>query len=360
MKRFIYNLHSWLGIIAAAGLLIIGLTGSALVFKWEIDKALEPELVARQSTGPDLDRDAFLTVLTKSLPGHRIVGWGVGPDPSLVYGVYAIPVGKEEGILVYADPATGRPTKSDLAGHKTVGDLLLELHRAFFAGHVGEAFAGIFALMLCALAVTGVVIYRNFWKHFFRLRWKMSARIFFSDLHKMVGISSTIFNLILGLTGAWWNLSHVIGHLVMEHEEPVVTSAESYHSPDISFEKIVADARAAMPGYKANWITLPLEPKADITLYGSLEGQGFLRSDYGSVITFDSQTGALKSAIAAKDSPLMLQVLDAFRPLHFGSFGGLPVKILWCLGGLAPGILAASGTFLWWRRKYANKRVKPA
>ena len=46
------------------------------------------------------------------------------------------------------------------------------------------------------------------------LRWNLSARIFFSDLHKMVGISSVGFNLILGFTGAYWNLTHVVGHLL--------------------------------------------------------------------------------------------------------------------------------------------------
>ena len=42
---------------------------------------------------------------------------------------------------------------------------------------------------------------------------------------------------------------------------------------------------------------------------------------------------------------------DSFEPLHFGTFGALPVKILWCLGDLAPGILAITGYILWWKRK---------
>jgi uncharacterized iron-regulated membrane protein len=37
-------------------------------------------------------------------------------------------------------------------------------------------------------------------------------------------------------------------------------------------------------------------------------------------------------------------------PLHFGNWGGLPVKVLWCLLGLAPGTLGATGFLMWWNR----------
>ena len=61
-------------------------------------------------------------------------------------------------------------------------------------------------------------IHRNFWRSLFLLRWKLSGRIFFSDLHKMVGISSVGFNLILGFTGAYWNLTHVLGEFLHRPE----------------------------------------------------------------------------------------------------------------------------------------------
>ena len=47
-------------------------------------------------------------------------------------------------------------------------------------------------------------------------------------------------------------------------------------------------------------------------------------------------------------------------PLHFGYFGGLPVKILWFILGLTPGALALTGTWMWWRRRARVTRVAPA
>ena len=353
MKRRIYQLHSWLGLLAGLALLVIGLTGSILVFKQEIDSVLAPELVLQADPSmPRLDHDAFLATLQGHLPDHKIVGWGKGPAPGAADAVYAVKVGETEGRMIYADPATGLPRDTTLEEHETVSDWLLKLHYTFFADHVGEFIVGILGVVFCLLGVTGVIIYRNFWKTLFQLRWRKSARIFFSDVHKMVGISSTAFNFLLGVTGAWWNLSHLIGHLGEEMPEPVVKTVERQWADEVSIEKLVADARRSIPGYQANWISLPLAPDGDVMMFGGTEDQGVLRSPYGSIIVFNAATGELESATRAGEAGLWAQVLDAFRPLHFGNFGGLPVKILWSLGGLAPAILALSGTLMWWKRKF--------
>ncbi|MES2657237.1 MAG: PepSY-associated TM helix domain-containing protein [Verrucomicrobiota bacterium] len=353
MKRRIYQFHSWLGLIAGLGLLVVGLTGSMLVFKEEIDRLLAPDLVtAQDASKPRLDHDRFLAILQGELPDHKVAGWGKGPKPDSADAVYIIKTGEQEGKMLYVDPTTGLPRNRDIDSNETVSDWLLKLHYTFFADHVGELIVGIFGVIFCLLGITGVILYRNFWKTFFRLRWKKSARIFFSDVHKMVGISSTVFNLILGITGAWWNLSHLIGHLVMEVPEPVVKTVERQWADTVSIEKLVADARVKLPGYQANWISLPHEPGGDIMMFGSIEEQGVLRSQYGSIIVFNGATGELKSATPASQAGVWGQILDSFRPLHYGTFGGLPVKILWSLGGLAPAILALSGTFLWWKRKF--------
>ncbi|RYD39736.1 MAG: PepSY domain-containing protein, partial [Verrucomicrobiaceae bacterium] len=328
-------------------------TGSVLVFKQEIDRAIAPDLVkVADPSKPRLDHDQFLAKLQSELPEHRVAGWGKGPEPGSADACYIIKVGDKEGKMLYVDPTTGLPRNRDLDANETVTDWLLKLHYTFFADHVGELVVGIFGIVFCLLGITGVIIYRNFWKTLFQLRWNRSARMFFSDIHKMVGISSTIFNLILGFTGAWWNLSHLIGHLIQDFPEPIVQNVDRQWSADVSIDKLVADARVKVPGYQANWISLPHEPGGDVMMFGSIENQGFLRSQYGSIITFNGATGELKSAIPASESGAWGQFLDAFRPLHYGNFGGIPVKILWSLGGLAPAILAISGSYLWWKRKF--------
>jgi len=358
MKRLIYQFHSWLGLIAGLGLVIIGLTGSLLVFKEELDGVIAKDLVTiPDASRPRLDHDTFLANLQARVPDHLIAGWGRSPRAGRADAVYVVPLGASEGKMLYVDPTTGIPRNPDISRNETTTDWLLELHYSFLADHTGEWIAGILATALCLLGITGVWIYRGFWKTLFKLRWKKSARIFFSDLHKMVGISSTLFNLLLGFTGAWWNLSHLIGHLVEgDAPEPVVTSITRNWGDDVSINKLVDAARLKLPGYQENWVELPVTKDGDITLYGDIQGQSPLRSPYGSTVIFDGATGELKSAVSAASSGAWDQILDSFKPLHYGTFGGLPVKILWSLGGLAPGILAVSGALMFWKRKIRPRK----
>ncbi|MCB1106289.1 MAG: PepSY domain-containing protein, partial [Cephaloticoccus sp.] len=38
-------------------------------------------------------------------------------------------------------------------------------------------------------------------------------------------------------------------------------------------------------------------------------------------------------------------------PLHFGFYGATLTKWLYAIGGLVPGLLALSGTMIWWFRR---------
>jgi uncharacterized iron-regulated membrane protein len=44
------------------------------------------------------------------------------------------------------------------------------------------------------------------------------------------------------------------------------------------------------------------------------------------------------------------------KPLHFGSFGGPLVQIVWATAGLAPPVLFLSGVIMWWNRSRAASR----
>jgi uncharacterized iron-regulated membrane protein len=75
-------------------------------------------------------------------------------------------------------------------------------------------------------------------------------------------------------------------------------------------------------------------------------------------VEHDANSGEHRKAIDIRTAGWWTQVVDAFRTLHFGYFGGLPVKIIWCLAGLAPGTLAVTGFIIWWRRRLTAKQVR--
>jgi uncharacterized iron-regulated membrane protein len=54
--------------------------------------------------------------------------------------------------------------------------------------------------------------------------------------------------------------------------------------------------------------------------------------------------------------PWYLRALQTSRPLHFGDYGGLPLKILWALLDVMAIVVLYSGIYLWLaKRKFGAK-----
>jgi uncharacterized iron-regulated membrane protein len=70
---------------------------------------------------------------------------------------------------------------------------------------------------------------------------------------------------------------------------------------------------------------------------------------------FDRHDGALleqrRHAVASAGDFVMAWAGAA----HTGNFGGLPIKILWAVFGLAPPLLFVTGALMWWNRVVRKK-----
>jgi uncharacterized iron-regulated membrane protein len=58
----------------------------------------------------------------------------------------------------------------------------------------------------------------------------------------------------------------------------------------------------------------------------------------------NARSGQLKAMVRM---PFYLRAPEVSRPLHFGDYGGLPLKILWTVFDLVAIVVLASGVYLW-------------
>jgi uncharacterized iron-regulated membrane protein len=369
MRKRLWQLHSWLGLVAGLGLLVIGLTGSLLIFHEELELLFNPEMVrvepasiGRPDVGPSnrLPLDTLLAHAQRQLPDHEVTGWLPQYEaPHLADLLYVIERGNNEWLVATLDPYTGNLLASPRLGTTTLTGWLLDLHYMFLADHAGMFLAGLFGVMLCVLGASGVWMYREFWKNFFTLRWNRGARILFSDLHKFTGIASVAFNLILGFTGAYWNLTHLVGHWI-NGDPPQPKIAQRLYPETLSLDALARDAAQRLPGFRGNFISLPSDPAAPAVIFwGTIEPRGRFTGPYGSTVSYDPQTGAHTATSDLRTQGWWARFADSFTPLHYGTFGGLTVKILWCLGGLTPGLLGITGFLIWLRRRRTERAVPP-
>ena len=361
MRKRLWQFHSWLGLLAGLGLVVIGLSGSLLMFHDEIEILLNPDVIRVEPTpGGRLPAARLLATVNRELPDHEVAGWlfRQADEAGLADVLYVRRHGSHEWFFVTLDPYRDKILASPRLGTESFTGWMLDLHYTFFADHAGLAITGALGLALCALGVTGVWLYREFWKHVFTLRWGRGARLLFSDLHKFVGITSAAFNLILGFTGAYWNITHVIHELGEDHDDHAPMPAKRLYSEPLPIDALIADAPTRIEGYQARYLSLPWEEseKPALTFYGQVPG-GVLRGPYGSTVSYDAGTHAFTSAYDIREAGVWANITDAFTPLHYGTFGGLPVKILWTLGGLTPGALAVTGFVMWRLRRRRGVRA---
>jgi uncharacterized iron-regulated membrane protein len=360
MRKRLWQFHSWLGLIVGLGLVLIGLTGSLLVFHDEIEGVLNPTLTRVEPLPAGrLPAVELVAAVNRRLPGYEIAGWGIDHrDPRHADFLYVRRHGSADWLVSSLNPYTGEVLANPRDDETTFTGWVLELHYALLADHTGAFIAGLFGVALCLLGLSGLYLYRGFWKTVFTLRWNRSFRILFSDIHKFIGITSVAFNLVLGFTGAYWNLTHIIGHWIQGEDDEKPAPAARLYAETLPFDTLFTDSVERVPGFQVNYVDFPIEPGLPVTLYGSAPGH-VLTGPYGSSVVYDAQTGAFQSATDLRHAGLWTRILDTFIPLHYGTFGGLPVKILWCLGGLTPGALAVTG-FLMWRARQKRLSFAPS
>jgi uncharacterized iron-regulated membrane protein len=115
-----------------------------------------------------------------------------------------------------------------------------------------------------------------------------------------------------------------------------------------SVQAAVATARATLPEVTVTAFIFPA------SRYGSprhylvwTRGKTPLASRLFTPVLLDAETGAL---VSARELPWYLRALELSRPLHFGDYGGLPLKLIWALLDLVTVVVLGSGLYLWLAR----------
>jgi len=67
-------------------------------------------------------------------------------------------------------------------------------------------------------------------------------------------------------------------------------------------------------------------------------------------VVIDAETGAFTDM---RDMPWYVTALLISKPLHFGDYGGMPLKIIWAILDLVTIIILITGLYLWIARRRA-------
>jgi uncharacterized iron-regulated membrane protein len=358
--------HKWTSLVCTAFLLLICITGLPLVFRDEISDLLDDGLpYASVPAGtPNVSIDGLIETSRQMYPGETVLFSFIDDDePKIVVTMgpswEAFVANRKSAHWIRFDAHTGRILKQskpfDADGIKFM-DVMLSLHRDLFAGLPGELFLGFMALLFVAAIVSGVVVYGPFMRKldFGAVRADRSRRIKWLDLHNMLGVVTLAWTLVVGVTGVinelstplfgLWQATDVKAMLAPMRGKPTPSVAEM-SSPQAAFDV----TRAALPDMTAMSVVFPGSPFGSPYHYLIwTKGRDALTSRLFSPVLVDARNGELAAVVTM---PWYLRALEVSRPLHFGDYGGMPLKIIWALLDLITIAVLGSGLYLWLSRK---------
>lgn len=351
MSKRLHKWHTYCAIFAFIPIILMGITGSVLVFKTEIDNWLIPhQQLSADNSAKRISIDQSLEKIEQANPNYIVGAWEYFDDKKTTDRVYLIEKGTSEWFRIYYDPYQDNiVSDKPINLHDFFTEWFNELHYSFLLHEAGAVLGIIFALVLLFLSISGILLHKKFWKRLFMLRTQ-GLSVFFTDFHKMVGIFTSPVLLVVAFTGLYYNTAGLYEHLSHSEDGHHIASKKLLN-PEISIQQKIIETQKRIPGFETSYILFAYEPDLPLTIMGDIPDTHLLASVYSSYAVYSEQDGSYITHEKATESSALSSTLDSFRHLHFGSFGGLPVKIIWFIVGLAPLILSITGVYVWYKRR---------
>ena len=188
------------------------------------------------------------------------------------------------------------------------------------------------------------------------LRRGLTWRLLLADWHKLIGIGTLGFNLLMAVTGILLTLGQVLINLysysVISSLEPIAFDEGASRPAIVSVDRVVTTARETFPDKNVRWISFPGQLQGDhhYVAFAYQAGRFFSRIPYVALINaYDAELSL------TVDLPWYITMIYIAVPLHFGDFGGLPLRIVYAFFGLSAGALSVTG-FIMYAIKYRRRK----
>lgn len=349
------------GLFAASA----GLSGSALVFREELEQALYEPRVEPGAAVQSLD--ALRTLAAEVEPTRRVsmLILPERPDRPVQFILQkrdARTLKEADQIAVYVNPYTAVVEGSRRREASVLGRLR-DLHFAFFSGPAGLTFNGYVALALVVLSASGFVLWvqASPARQRFRFSLRGNIRSVIWNLHRQAGLVSFALLILVCFTGAYYAfrdsylaaIQAATGSTPPRGAPPIGPAGPSGRPGSI--DEIAAAARAAFPGARLAVLRIPARDTAAWAATFHRPGDLGESTDSGPTVYLNPFTLRLVRVDDTSEMPFGARLVKAMEPVHYGRFGGLVTRLAWFGLGLLPVGFALSGAAMWWNRTRAVK-----
>ena len=370
ITQVIFKVHSWLGLFNGLWLLILGLTGSLLVFTRELDSWINKDRLRVQPLEHRLPVDSLYRIVRNRYPtamGTNIIRFPEEKTDCISFKIYMNDGSRprlhwNDTYNLDLDPYTGKILRE--CDYSRIGDSFLfwsgYLHWTLQLSAIGMLIITIAGVLLFINILTGIIVYRKYVLNALIFRapviwrnWRTGA----SGLHRYIGVWSIVFNLLIFYSGLQmtWNAFDPESY---KRPAPLQYNNEPYASID----KMIDDVQKMYPGFVPEYFYIPFSKLvingANLgyaSEMGWIPGTPSIVPLSSSHVDFDINTGKMVNVENANEELRKKNLWQKFNYIaysfHAGTFLGTFSRLLYVCVGLAPALLALSGFLLWLRRK---------
>ncbi len=306
LRKALFQVHLWTGIAIGLYVLVISVTGSAIVFRNELYNSLWPGPRMAAISGPRLTHNQLRDAARRAYPRYRVTWiWDArqsGQLPNQAVEIWLDRDGHKKQRLF--DPYTGQDLGESRPYSIQFLAWLADLHIHLLAGERGRIVNGVGAIFVVLLSLTGAVLWwpgSENWRSALAIRRGANWKRFNWELHTVIGLWTLPVVLVFGFVGIYAGFPRPFQVLVNK-------------IAPLNVYRPIPDAA--------------LTPKVPVIPVSTPAPQPRFRPKYS--------TGD--------------QIIRWFSFLHFGNFGGWLSKAIWVVIGLAPAFLFVTGVLMWWNR----------
>jgi uncharacterized iron-regulated membrane protein len=341
-KAAYFRFHKYLGLIAAAFLVVQSLTGLTLVFRSRTAQLLDPAGMISGPGNVDASPAKLLAAAEPLYPGFHVDRLVY---PERVDGTYIVYLANTNGNKRYV--SLDRHSAAVLRSGQIWRFPVIaadQIHYEWLFGIPGTILICTVGIMLLLIATLGICFWwprRGRVRKSLTVQWRIAPRAVLRQLHRTIGVTASAFVAFMAITGLF-----VAVPIVLDGPAQPWSTTESF-APKIGPALKLAESQ--FPGKAIRDVRMQAPSRIAVFLFAP-----------------ERNPMAVHRVIVDPRGPSILSVRDAFHddeawvvalPLHDGEDFGFAGEIVVAFIGLFLATLASTGPIMWFQARRARRRT---
>lgn len=397
LYRRVWRWHFYAGLICLPFLVLMALTGALYLYQEPIESFVYSELRFVEPSGlPSLTAETLVAKALVAEPGQVVRYVAASKAGRSV----EVGIRSTNGMTsVYLDPVSGS-VLGRLRDDRKLMDIVKGLHSLQIAGTVANLWIEVVAGWAIVLVLSGVFLWwpRGRSGGVYTLRQLPAQRIWWRDLHAVLGVVAAVAILFLAVTGMPWSAfwgqqfgrmtnelgigtpqyrwgkplsALTVGSLegapwTLTHTPLPQSSAHAghEHATNASAQSIASEASIGLNRTMVIFNQLGLPQGTPVTLPSGSQDvyTAMLMPDDVTaqrVVHLDQYTGEVLADVRYRDYGIAGRLTEWGISLHTGRQFGWINKLVMLAGCMAIVVLAVSGAVMWWKRRPRGRLAAP-